>query len=259
LSDFIKKYWENQGNKYRGSHEASWGDFYAINLEIETIGIHLGESQTILDAGCANGFSTFKQWDTKKLKQIYGIDFSSSMIDSANNEKIARGLENEVLFSCQDIRYLNFEDDFFDVVYTTRVIINLPNWNEQKTAIDECIRVTKPGGKIILSEAFWEPLILLNSLRSLVHLSPLVEHDFNRYLKKSYLEDYLNQKGLNFYVEDFSSVYYLGSRFLRELIINVNDYPGYINPVNEKFYEMEKIFSGGGFGIQQAYIITKSK
>lgn len=257
LGDFIKEHWENQGNKHHKSYEASWGDIFAINLEIETIGMHLDDNQTVLDAGCANGFSTFKQWETKNLKQLYGIDFSSNMIDNANKEKVVRGINNEILFSCQDIRKLNFENEFFDVVYTTRVIINLPNWEEQKKAIDEIIRVTKPKGKIILSEAFWEPLILLNSLRNLVRLPLLVEHDFNRYLKKSYLEEYINQKGFHFDVDEFSSVYYLGSRFLRELVTSINDYKGYTNPINEKFYELEKTFSGGGFGIQQAYIITK--
>jgi hypothetical protein len=48
----------------------------------------------------------------------------------------------------------------------------------------------------------------------------------------------------------------LGSRFLRELVTDPAAYPGF-NPINRIFYDIEKDFSGGGFGIQQAYIITK--
>jgi hypothetical protein len=58
--------------------------------------------------------------------------------------------------------------------------------------------------------------------------------------------------------DDFSSVYYLGSRFLRELISKIEDYPGYSNPINKIFYELEKSYSGGGFGIQMIYVIEKS-
>ena len=99
--------------------------------------------------------------------------------------------------------------------------------------------------------------MLLNALRLLKHLPPLVEHDFNRYLKKSVLEEFFAQKELKYSVNEFSSVYYLGSRFLRELVTNAAAYPGYSNPINRIFYDMEKEFSGGGFGIQQAYIVTK--
>ena len=54
-----------------------------------------------------------------------------------------------------------------------------------------------------------------------------------------------------------SSIYYLGSRFLRELVTNPADYKGYSNPINKLFYEIEKEFSGGGFGIQQIYLLYK--
>jgi hypothetical protein len=94
-------------------------------------------------------------------------------------------------------------------------------------------------------------------MRTLVSLPPLVEHDFNRYLKKEKLSELLDSLSLKYHVIEFSSVYYLGSRFLRELVTKSDDYPGYSNPINELFFEIEKKYSGGGFGIQQAYVIRK--
>ena len=108
-----------------------------------------------------------------------------------------------------------------------------------------------------MCEAFWEPLVLLNSLRALKQLQPLVEHDFNRYIKKASLENLLRDRRIEFHVEEFSSVYYLGSRFVRELVTDAAAYPGYSNPINRIFFDIEKQFSGGGFGIQQAYVLTK--
>jgi ubiquinone/menaquinone biosynthesis C-methylase UbiE len=179
------------------------------------------------------------------------------MVAQANGVKKTRSLPDIVTFEIGDSRSLRFSDNSFDVVYTTRVVINLPSWEDQKRAIHECLRVVRPGGKAIFSEAFWEPLMLLNALRLLKQLPPLVEHDFNRYLKKSVLEEFFTQQGLKFSVNEFSSVYYLGSRFIRELVTDPAAYPGYSNPINRIFYDIEKEFSGGGFGIQQAYIVTK--
>ena len=256
MTDFIKQTWDNQAEKHKESHWASWGDNYAISLEVENIAKYIKEGDNVLDIGCANGYSTFEQFNRNKIK-IHGVDYSEKMIEHAQESKKNKKLGDQITFSVGDIRQLDFEDNFFDVTYTTRVIINLPNWKEQVNGISECIRVTKKGGIIILSEAFWEPLVLLNSLRTLKNLVPLVEHDFNKYLKKQSLEKLLKDALLKYEIIDFSSIYYLGSRFLRELVTKVDDYPGYSNPINEIFYNIEKDYSGGGFGIQQAYVIYK--
>jgi hypothetical protein len=88
-------------------------------------------------------------------------------------------------------------------------------------------------------------------------LEPLVEHDFNRYIKKSRLEAFLSGLGYGFECNDFSSVYYIGSRFLRELATDYKKYKGYENPINDEFYQLELEYSGGNFGIQQAYSVQK--
>lgn len=254
--DFIKDFWNDQAKKFGESHEASWGDIHMVNLEIETIGKHLKNGETVLDIGCANGYAAFQH--ANKLKRIVGVDFAKEMIHEANKAKRVSKLNN-ISFETGDIRKLRFANNTFDTVYTTRVLINLPTWKDQIQGIKECIRVTKPGGRILLSEGFWEPLVLMNSLRLLVGLPSLVEHDFNRYLKRSRVDNLLNDLGLKFKVDDFSSVYYLGSRFLRELVTNPNEYAGYSNPINKLFYEIERKYSGGGFGIQQLYLINKTK
>lgn len=255
--DFIKEYWEKQAKTYQQSHEASWGDSWMIDLEIKTVGRHLADGEKVLDVGCANGYSTLCQWAQHRLGSLVGVDFSENMIQQARQALSDRSIKGEISFEPGDIRSLRFPDDTFDTVYTTRVIINLPTWEQQLQAINECLRVTKKGGKIVFLEAFWEPLTLLNALRALRQLPPLNEHDFNRYIKKSKLEAYLKSVNIPFEVDDFSSIYYLGSRFLRELVTDPSAYPGFTNPINKIFHEIEGQFSGGGFGIQQAYILRK--
>lgn len=257
--DHIKDYWELQGQTHGESHWASWGDNWMIDLEIDTIGKHIKDGDRVLDIGCANGYATFKQAESHKLASITGVDFATNMVATAQKTKQQIGLGDDVSFMEGDVRSLQFPDNTFDVAYTTRVLINLPTWEQQTQGIAECIRVVKPNGTIVLSEGFWEPLMLLNAMRALTNLPPLVEHDFNRYLKLSALEAYMQKFGMNYQIEDFSSIYYLGSRFLRELVTDPAAYPGFTNPINKLFFEIEKQFSGGGMGVQQAVVITKSR
>lgn len=258
-NDHVKEYWESQGDVHGESHWASWGDNWMIALEIESIGKHIKDGDNVLDIGCSNGHATFRQASKHKLASITGIDFATNMVAAAQNAKRQKGLGDEISFLEGDVRSLQFPDNKFDVAYTTRVLINLPTWEQQMLGIAECIRVVKPNGTIILSEGFWEPLMLLNAFRALKNLPPLVEHDFNRYLKMSALEEFLQKLGMHYHVEDISSIYYLGSRFLRDLVTDPLAYPGYSNPINKIFYEIQKQFTGGGMGVQQAVVITKAK
>lgn len=257
MSEHIKNFWELQAERHEDSHWASWGDNWMIDLEIQTIGEYISPGDKVIDIGCANGYSAFKQYEIRKPASIVGIDFAKNMIEFANRSLDLRSDSENLKFEVGDVRSLGFPDASFDVAYTTRVLINLPTWEEQKEAISECLRVVKPGGKLILSEGFWEPLCKLNAVRMLCNLSPLVEHDFNRYIKSDRLRTYLESQKVRYTINDFSSIYYLGSRLLRELITVPEEFPGFSNPVNELFFNIEQQYSGGGFGIQQAVIIEK--
>ena len=256
MSNFIQQYWEKQGAQHGSSYWSSWGDSYMINLEIDLIHSYLKENMSVLDVGCANGYSTFKQLEKNNFKTVVGVDFANNMIEQAKKTQNDLKIPNNMLsFQEGDIRSLNFADEIFDCTYTTRVLINLATWEEQIQGIKECLRVTKKGGLVIFSEAFWEPLTQLNGLRSIAGLEPLYEHDFNRYLKKQKIEQFLQDNHLHYEVNTFSSLFYLCSRFLRDL---ATPKPmGYENPFNEMFYMLEKNYSADQFGVQQAYIIHK--
>lgn len=257
MNDFIKEHWENRCKTHKDSHWVSFGDENAINLEIDAISKHIKYGDIVLDAGCANGFSTKKQAHHHNYSYFYAIDYCESMIDIAKEKNY-----NNIIFKVGNILDLEFENNFFDVTYTTRCLINIPNWKAQKQAFNELYRVTKTGGKIIISEAFWEPLCFLNSLRILFSLKPLIENDFNRYLKKEKFENFLKEKKLSFINEDFSALYYIGSRCLREVFTSFTEYDNPFNGVfydleKSCFYDLEKVYSGYGAGVLQLYAIDK--
>jgi len=255
--DFIKAYWESQGETYKTSHTASWGDQFVIAMEIETISGYIQANDRVLDVGCANGFSTFRQLELQPKAHFTGVDYATSMIVYADQAKAQKRIGDDAIrFSVGSILELPVEDDAYDVVYTTRVLINLPTWQQQIRGIEECLRVAKPGGTVIFSEGFWEPLCLLNAIRLLLQLPPLVEHDFNRYLKKEQLDAWLRTRKLEFTVQEFSSLYYFGTRVLRDVISDHIFQPGdYTDPINKIFYELERRHSAKAIGVQQAYIV----
>lgn len=253
--DHIRRYWEAQGQAHPDSHHASWGDNWMIDLEIRTIARHIPAGGAVLEAGCSNGHATFRLFDECRPARMVGFDFAQSMVDAARAALARRSSQAGLSFASGDVRALSFPDASFDMAFTTRVLINLPTWDEQRQAIGELLRVVKPGGTVVLSEGFWEPLMRLNAMRALVNLPPLVEHDFNRYLKRDMLIRHLAAIGKQHHIEDFSSIYYLGSRFLRELVTDPSAHPGYSNPINRIFHDIELDYSGGGLGIQQAVVI----
>jgi len=256
--DDIKEFWEEQAEKFGTGYEASWQDLFAVNLEIEALESHIPSGKSVLNAGCANAYSFIEQMKEGNFAKATGIDYSEEMITQARKNVAELDKDDfcEIELLVADVRELPFSDGTFDVTYTTRTLINLPTWEHQKKAIGECLRVTKEGGRVIFQEAFWEPLVVLNSLRTVCGLSPLVEHDFNKYLKKSKLETFLRELGLGFKVDEFSSIYYLGTRLLREMLRGKTPME-FTNPFNESFYELELKYTGVKCGIQQAYIIDK--
>jgi ubiquinone/menaquinone biosynthesis C-methylase UbiE len=88
--DHIKDYWESQAEQHRTSHWASWGDNWLINLEIKTISRYIKPGDVVADIGCANGYSTFSQYDLRKPASIIGVDYAERMIEYANKAKDAK-------------------------------------------------------------------------------------------------------------------------------------------------------------------------
>lgn len=149
--DHIKNYWESQAEQHKTSHWASWGDNWLIDLEIKTISKYIQCGDRVADIGCANGFSTFSQYELRKPASIIGVDYAEQMIGHAKNAKNEKYKDSPITFQVGDIRSLGLADSNFDVVYTTRVLINLPTWEEQKRGLAECLRVARPGGLVIIS------------------------------------------------------------------------------------------------------------
>ncbi|HLI88761.1 MAG TPA: class I SAM-dependent methyltransferase [Ktedonobacteraceae bacterium] len=109
--------------------------------------------QRILDLGCGPGGWAQEVAFAHPDIEVVGVDISQAMIDYANMQAQVQGLDN-AHFRVMDITQpLDFPDHTFDMV-TARFITFLPRaaWSH---LMQECKRITRPGGIVRLTEQEW--------------------------------------------------------------------------------------------------------
>src|SRR5262244_27134 len=123
------------GHSIRTAGErAAWDRILALVLEARP-------GLDALDVGCGTGFLALEL--AARGHQVVGVDFAPAMIDEARRKAAARGLS--VRFDEADAEQLPFAPRSFDLVVSRHVLWTLPH---PEAAIDEWIRVLRPGGRL---------------------------------------------------------------------------------------------------------------
>lgn len=119
-------------------------------------GLHLKGDETVLDVGCGHGLLLIGA--AKRLPQgkAIGIDLWSQ-IDQASNSKsatlanaAAEGVTGRVEVLDGDMRALPLGDASIDAVVASMAIHNIREREGRRQAIEEIVRVLKPGGQVAL-------------------------------------------------------------------------------------------------------------
>ena len=105
----------------------------------------------ILEAGCGTGRFCIKIAEDNPSSTVVGLDISKNAIKLAREGARIRGLKN-VKFVQGHIFNMPFPDNTFDVVFSEGVV---EHFHDFKDAVQEKIRVTKIGGKIITAVPNW--------------------------------------------------------------------------------------------------------
>jgi len=175
----IWRHWENKA-KSNSDYTATGPDYNLRDLEVFKISRYLKKNNFVIDFGCGTGRATYEY--SKKVKEIVGIDFSPSMIDIAKS----RYKNPNLKFAVGDILNPQKFDKLADVIMTTRCIINLTSWLEQKKAIKNMINLLKSSGTLILAETFEEPFSGCDKTRKKFGLKPLERPWHNKFLRTTY-------------------------------------------------------------------------
>jgi phosphatidylethanolamine/phosphatidyl-N-methylethanolamine N-methyltransferase len=85
--------------------------------------------------------------DYSAQNRIIGIDLSAAMLRKAQRRVADLALTNVEKLEVMDAEHLSFPDASFDVVVANHVISTVPH---PEAALDECARMLRPGGEMIL-------------------------------------------------------------------------------------------------------------
>ena len=99
----------------------------------------------ILEVGVGTGLSLT---DYSGANRVVGIDISPPMLDKARERVARRHLNHIEAITVMDAENLDFVDASFDVVVAQYVVTAIPN---PEKALDEFVRVVRPGGEIVLT------------------------------------------------------------------------------------------------------------
>ena len=119
------------------------------------------KNSILVDIGCGNGKNMMYRKDCIN----FGCDFSESLVKICHKKNLNVSLGN--------ILNLPFKDNFSDNTICIAVIHHLDNLIKRKKAIDELLRITKPGGQILILVWAYEQEI--NSKRKFTVQENLIE------------------------------------------------------------------------------------
>ena len=151
----VKSFWEQHvNNEYYTREERGTEDYFAeIERRRYAYHYHLPElferiasrgtaDKRLLEIGSGIGIDTL-QLAKLGFREVVAVDLTESAIEIATQRAAREGLSN-VRFGIGNAEELDFEDGFFDAVYSFGVIHHTP---DMARAVSEIHRVLKPGGR----------------------------------------------------------------------------------------------------------------
>ena len=171
----IKSFWDSRAHEYGTSPSGTLPERAMHALEIRAIEREITDGLQVADVGCGNGYATIHR--AKRFRSdFFAYDYSEPMIHYAKQalaQVSSAQLKGRVQFEVADALQMPCESDRFDRVITERCIQNLPSWTLQIQAIGELLRITRPGGLVVMAECSRAGVEQLNRWRRKVRRSTL--------------------------------------------------------------------------------------
>ena len=124
--------------------EASLDDAVVIDR------LTVDDSAHVLDLGCGVGGPALRI-TARTSARVTGISISPEQVKAANRLAAEAGVADRAVFRHADAMKLPFADQSFDAVLALESIGHMP---DRQQALTEACRVLRPGGRIVLTDAF---------------------------------------------------------------------------------------------------------
>lgn len=117
----------------------------------------------LLDVGCGTGEDAVALARRVGASgKVIGLDSSASLIEEARRRVTSEDLP--LTFQVGDVHQLEFADDHFDGCRADRLFMHIEN---RPQALAEMIRVTRPGGRVLVRDPDWDTLVVDHPRRDL--------------------------------------------------------------------------------------------
>lgn len=113
---------------------------------------HLDEHTRVIDIACGKGAGAIYLAQTYGC-EVVGVDISTDLIAQATALAKRKGMESKVTFRVGDALELPFLDNEFDAAVSQAMLVLV---DDKRKAIQEALRVTKPGGCLGWLELSWK-------------------------------------------------------------------------------------------------------
>lgn len=155
----------------------------AIEAFVRFASERLGDLDFV-DVGCGNGFSLEVLAERFPRHDYTGIELTVELRKIA-----ARRLDGAAAIHAGDIRDPDFaQGRHFDALLSQRVLINLLDPDDQRSALENLVNAVKPGGFVLFIEAFRSSLDRLNVARDELDLDPIESAHHNLYLTDGFFD-----------------------------------------------------------------------
>lgn len=134
-----EQFWEKRSRRYEKLQWAIKGGYLKAFLHMGDF----GADDVVLDIGTGTGI--IAHTISPFVKKVIGIDISKGMLAHALEHRVG----NEE-FQISDARRLEFPDNTFGKITARMVFHHILEGTQ--TAMDECFRILKQGGKMVFSE-----------------------------------------------------------------------------------------------------------
>lgn len=120
-------------------------------------GLELRGDERVLDLGCGRGAVLLMAAKLAPRGKAVGVDIwradqtGNSMQATLTNAD-AEGVTDRVELHTRDMTNLEFPDESFDLIVSNLAIHNLPSNDARRSAIDEAVRVLRPGGRVVIAD-----------------------------------------------------------------------------------------------------------
>jgi len=208
----IREYWEQRAAQ-DSTAQSTTQDVYLREIEFQALTERIARYSpgAVADVGCGDGRTTARLARAFSSMSFSGFDYASSMVENAKGN-IANGESANVRFDRLDI--CDGLDGVFDLVYTTRCLINLPSWDLQKLAISNIHRALAVGGVYLMIENFIDGQDKFNAVRKSFGLPEIRVREHNVFFERQRLLDYAAERFRVAEEINISSTYYLVSRVI---------------------------------------------